>query len=230
MNLKKLWRDFIALFYPDLCVGCASALVGDEQFFCSECLPKLPVTSFHRQADNLAYERLAGKIPVIRAAAYFHYNKTGLGQKTVADVKYHGNIALGRWAGNRLAQEWLSSGFFADIDYLIPVPLHPKKRHQRGFNQSEVIAQGISTVTQIPVDTVNLYRSQANETQTRKGLYERWKNTQNIFCIRNNTQFVGKHVMLIDDVLTTGSTLEACAKALLETPDIRISVLTLAVT
>jgi ComF family protein len=158
-----------------------------------------------------------------------YYNKQGLGQKLVAAIKYQGNIALGEWIGASLAEELLSSGFFEGIDYLIPVPLHKKKQWKRGFNQSETLAKGISAITGIPIDRNNLYRAKANVSQTRKGTYERWKNTLNIFQVRDVNSFKNKHLLLLDDVLTTGSTLEACARALLQCENARLSVLTLAI-
>jgi ComF family protein len=229
MNIIRYFKSLFSLFYPPLCVGCADALLTHEGCFCSECLENLPTTASHLHPENPAKERLAGKIPIERATAYLYYNKEGLGQKTVAEIKYHGNQKLGRWMGTHLAQEILPSGFFDGIDFLIPVPLHPKKLRQRGFNQAERLAQGISEITHIPVETTNLYRGRANETQTKKSLYERWKNTQGIFQIHDTQSFENKHLLLIDDVLTTGSTLEACAQALLKTKNVQISVLTLAI-
>jgi ComF family protein len=229
MNINQYFKSLLSLFYPPLCVGCSDALLNSETYFCAECLKKLPVTDYHLQTENPAKERLAGKIPVERATAYLYYNKEGLGQKTVAEIKYHGNQQLGSWVGERLAQNLLPSGFFEGIDFLVPVPLHPKKMRKRGFNQAEAIALGISKITQIPLETTILYRGRANETQTKKSLYERWKNTQGIFQIVDNQLFEDKHLLLIDDVLTTGSTLEACAQALIKTKNVRISILTLAI-
>jgi len=227
----NIWiRDFMALFYPALCVSCADALIGNEQFLCSECLQKLPKTNHWQQPKNTSYNQLAGKIPIQKAAAWLYYNKGGIAQRSIAEIKYRGNRAFGQWIGSRLAEESAFSGFFDDIDLLIPVPLHSKRLRKRGFNQTEIIAQGISKITHIPIDTKHLYRGKANETQTKKSLYERWRNTQSIFQIRRAEELKGKHLLLIDDVLTTGSTLEACGRALLECPEVQISVLTVAIT
>jgi ComF family protein len=152
-----------------------------------------------------------------------------LGQKIVAAIKYRGDRALGEWIGAFLAADLLESGFFEGIDFLIPVPLHKRKQRKRGFNQSEILAKGISAVTGIPIDATILYRGKANVSQTNKGVYERWKNTRNIFQVKDVERFKNQHLLLLDDVLTTGSTLEACARALLQCENARVSVLTLAI-
>ncbi|GHT39599.1 amidophosphoribosyltransferase [Bacteroidia bacterium] len=229
MNVINVFKNLISLFYPPLCTGCLDALVGSEQFFCSECFPKLPETHYLSHQDNPAFDRFSGRVPIQKAVAYLYYNKDGLGQKTVAEIKYRGNIQLGQWIGAHLTEDLLQSGFFDDVDFIIPVPLHKKKLRKRGFNQSEVIAQGISGITGIPVEKHTLYRCQANVSQTKKGVYERWKNTQGIFDVKDIELFENKHLLLVDDVLTTGSTLEACAQALLKCRNVKISILTLAI-
>ncbi|MDR0541647.1 MAG: double zinc ribbon domain-containing protein [Dysgonamonadaceae bacterium] len=229
MDWVNIFQNLISLFYPPLCAGCSDALVSGEQFFCSECFADLPKTNYHLCKNNRAYEQLSIRFPVQKAAAFLYYNKNGLGQKTVAAIKYQGNTALGEWMAVLLANDLSPSGFFEGIDYLIPVPLHKKKQWDRGFNQSEVLAKGISSVTGIPLNTNILYRAKANVSQTRKGVFERWKNTQDIFQVKSAEFFKNKHLLLLDDVLTTGSTLEACARSLLQCENIKISVLTLAI-
>ena len=229
MKRNNVFQNSISLFYPPLCVGCSEALLANEKFLCSECFADLPKTNYHLFKDNRAYEQLSIRFPVQRATAYLYYNKQGLGQKLIASVKYRGDIALGEWLGAFLAEDILPSGFFEGIDGLIPVPLHKKKQRKRGFNQSEALAKGITAGTGIPMDTTILYRAKANVSQTSKGVYERWKNTKDIFQVKDAEQFKNKHWLLIDDVLTTGSTLEACAQALLQCEGVRISVLALAI-
>ncbi|MDR2682869.1 MAG: ComF family protein [Dysgonamonadaceae bacterium] len=231
MNMKvtHLFRDLIALFYPPLCVGCSTVLVAGERFLCPDCLDDLPETHYSNCKENRAYEQLSPRFPVQKASAYLYYNKDGLGQQLVAAIKYRGNLLLGEWMGASMARAVAPSGFFDGIDSLVPVPLHKQKQWDRGFNQSEILARGIASVTGLPIDTTVLYRAKANASQTRKGVFERWKNTQDLFQVRNTTVFSNKHILLVDDVLTTGSTLEACARALLQCENIRISVLTLAI-
>jgi len=180
--------------------------------------------------ENQAIERLAGKISLEKASSYFYYNKGGIAQKLIAEIKYRGNQHLGEWMGAHLAKDMASSGFFQGIDYMVPVPLHRSKEKKRGFNQAEKIADGISQVTKIPIETANVFRAKANTTQTRKGLFDRWKNTLNLFQLHNPKLFEEKHVLIIDDVLTTGSTVESVAQSLLKSQGIKISLLTLAIT
>ena len=230
MNLTELLTNLLFLFYPKHCVICGESLIQSEDYFCLECFLKLPKTNYHLSAENRTMERFVGKIPLIKASSYLYYDKGGIGQTLVAEIKYRKNQELGKWIGSYLAKDiTASSNFFHDVDYLIPVPLHPKKQKQRGFNQAEMIAKGISQITHIPLETKNLYRVKANSSQTKKGVYERWKNSAGIFNVKNKQLFTGKHVLLIDDVLTTGATLEACATCLLNSPNIKISLLTIAI-
>jgi len=230
MKIKSLLANFVSLLYPELCVVCGEPLMENEKFFCFVCFLKLPKTQYHLIPENQAVERLAGKISLVKASSYFYYNKGGIAQKVIAEIKYKGNQNLGKWIGNYLAKDMILSGFFQGIDFLVPVPLHRSKEKKRGFNQAEKIAEGIAQVTKIPIEANNVIRIKANTTQTQKGVFERWKNTQNLFHLKNPELFKGKHILLIDDVLTTGSTLEALAQNLLESKEVKISILTLAIT
>jgi len=230
MKIKTLVENLVSLIYPKLCVICGEPLVENEKFFCYACYLKLPITNYHFISDNRAMERLAGKVSLTKASSYLYYNKGGIAQKLITEIKYRGNQDLGEWIGAYISKDMISSDFFKGIDYLIPVPLHRSKEKKRGFNQAEKIAEGISRTTGIRMETKNVFREKANTSQTRKGVFDRWKNTQNLFDIKDPKLFEGKHILLIDDVLTTGSTLEALAQSLLKSPEVKISILTLAVT
>ena len=230
MKIKTLLANFFSLLYPRLCVICEEPLIENEEFFCFACFLRLPKTHYHLIPENQAIERFSGRISLEKASSYFYYSKGGVAQKLIAEIKYRDNKNLGEWIGEYLANDMVSSGFFQGIDYLVPVPLHRSKEKKRGFNQAEKIALGISQATKIPVETNNVFREKANSTQTRKGRFERWKNTQNVFNLKDMELFNEKHILLIDDVLTTGSTLEALAQSLLKSKGIKISILTLAIT
>jgi len=230
MKIKMLLTNFVSLFYPKLCVVCGESLIENENYFCFACFLKLPKTNYHLIPENQAIERLAGKVSLEKASSYFYYNKGGVAQKLVGEIKYRGNRNLGEWIGSYIAKDMISSEFFQGIDYLAPVPLHRSKEKKRGFNQAEKIAQGIFQVTKIPLEINNIVREKANTTQTKKGIFDRWRNTQNLFNIENRKLFENKHILLIDDVLTTGSTLEAVARSLLKSEGVKISILTLAIT
>lgn len=224
----SLWNDLWKLFFPSCCLICGKRLLGGEEHLCCRCLSGLPRTRMHLQKENEVEKCLWGKIPFERATAYWYYTKGGDVRKLLFELKYYGNVRLGRFLGRCVARELLPSGFFADVDGIVPVPLHPRKLKERGYNQSSLLAEGISAITHIPLYEGMLIRKRYTETQTRKGNYERWLNVEDMFECISCEGFRGKHVLLIDDVLTTGATLVACADALKQIPDLRISVLTLA--
>ena len=229
MIIKTLFANLTSLLYPQLCVICKEPLVENENFFCFACSLILPKTNYHLIPENQSIDRLAGKVSLQKASSYFYYNKEGVAQKLIAEIKYKGNQNLGEWIGAYIAKDMISSDFFQDIDYLVPVPLHKSKEKRRGFNQAEKIAGGIAQVTKIPLETGNVFREKSNTSQTKKGLFDRWKNTRNIFQMKNTDLFNEKHILIIDDVLTTGSTIEALAQSLLKSSEIKISILTLAI-
>ncbi len=228
-KIKTLFNHFLSLFYPKLCVVCQAPLTINEDYCCLHCLLRLPRTNYHRCPDNSASDKFLGKVPLQKVSSYLFYNKGGICQQLVAEIKYKGNRQFGEWMGTYLAKDMQASGFFQDVDYIVPVPLHKKKQKARGFNQSEALAIGIASVTGIPIDTSSLYRKIANPTQTRKSIYERWLNTTSVFGLKNKEMITDKHILLIDDVLTTGSTLEACVHCLLTCPGTTVSILTLAI-
>ena len=229
MNLKTLGNYLLSLFYPEECVVCKNILIEGEEFLCLHCLHQLPRTNHHLCPENAASKNLIGKVIFKTVTTYLFYSKGGLSQSLIAEIKYKGNRRFGIWIGAYLASDIKSSGFFDDIDLLVPIPLHKKKLRKRGFNQAEIIAQGISDTTGIPIDMNGLQRAIANPTQTKKGSFERWLNTKDIFIVKDAECFKNKRILLIDDVFTTGSTIEAAIDVInKECENIEVSVLALA--
>ncbi len=227
--LKESGEAFVSLFFPVCCPICENPLPKGGKGLCVLCNIGLPRTDFHLQKDNPAEQLFWGKVHLERATAYFFYQRGSDYRKLLQRIKYKGDEELGEVMGAHIAAELLPSGFFDGIDLLVPVPLHARKLSQRGYNQSACLARGIASVTRIPVDTHSVVREKHTETQTEKSPFERWANVDQVFVHRFPEQHRGKHVLIIDDVLTTGATTAACASAFDAVEDVRVSVLTLAI-
>lgn len=228
-NTVKTWLgSFVRLLFPHYCNVCGEPLKEGEEAICLTCNLNMPRTNYHLQKDNPVEKMFWGKMPLERATSYFFYRKGGDYRNILHRLKYEGRKDLAETMGRFMAAELKETGFFEEIDTLIPVPLHPRKQRMRGYNQSEYIARGIAAVTSIPIDTTSITRTKNTESQTHKSAYERWENTNGIFRLLHPERFTGKHILIIDDVLTTGATITACADTLTTIKDIRISVLTLA--
>lgn len=227
--MKNTINDLLNLLYPNLCLICGENLLKNEQHICLNCLHNLPKTNYHLLADNPIEKRFWGKVPIYRGTAFFTFQKGSPFQTLLHSLKYKGNKEVGRTLGKYAAADLLTSPDYETIDILIPVPLHPKKLALRGYNQSEWICNGLSEVLNRPIDTESLIRIRENTTQTKKSVYERYTNTEGVFGTGTHEALVGKHILLVDDVLTTGSTLEACISTLTKIPNVKISVFTLAV-
>jgi len=229
--MNKLARDItdlIELFFPTLCVTCENRLVTQEKFLCIDCWHDLPVTNFHFDTENKVARLFWGRVKIENATAFFAYNKGSNYQHLIHFIKYKGLKELGFETGRKFGIALSASPDFNSVDVVVPVPLHPKKQKQRGYNQSEWIARGISESLQKPVSANNLQRNLHTSTQTRKNRYERWENVENIFEVIRPEEFTGKHILMIDDVVTTGSTLESCAFQLLQIENVKVSIATLA--
>lgn len=200
-----------------------------EEYICSGCNSLLPRTNLHLEKENEIEKRFWGKVEIERATAFFYYSKGSDYRKILHHLKYRRCKEIGEVMGRYFAKELISTDFFEGIDLIIPVPLHPKRMKARGYNQSEWIAKGISRITLIPLDTKSLKRNANNQTQTRRSVFDRWKNVENIFELTNYQDLEGKHILLIDDVLTTGATLVSCAMTIKNRPNTKVSILTLAV-
>ncbi len=220
-------KDFVNLFYPYSCVLCGHPLHGNEEILCASCILDMPRTHFHTFANNETAQRFWGRIDLEHAASFLFFHKGSKYQKLIHLLKYNNKPEIGVFLGNLYGQELINTSF-ANADMIIPVPLHPKKEKIRGYNQAEKFAEGLSRQLNIPVRN-ELKRIKFTETQTKKDKEERWNNVKNVFSPVNCKNLENKHVILVDDVITTGATLEACAIALKTCKNVKISILTVGI-
>ncbi len=214
------------LFFPRLCEGCCTPLMREEDTLCLSCLAALPRTGYYTTNDNEAALRFAGRIPYQQVTALSHFAPDSLLQHLLHRLKYDRKKGVGLFLGRQLGYELLKSNWIASVDVIIPVPLHPKKEAERTYNQSDLIAAGISEISGKDTNTKLLRRTRHTESQTKKSREERIANMKDAFIVNNVSALKGAHVLLTDDVLTTGATLEAAAAALLKVPGLTVSIAT----
>ncbi len=224
------FSELLQLIYPALCCHCEQPLVGDEQHLCTACLAQIPWTHNAPIADNDVETRFIGRVPCQSAASLLFFHQSAVSQSIVHQIKYFGNIRLARQFGRLMGSELLASKRFDTVDYLVPVPLHPRRKRQRGYNQSELLCKAMSEVLGKPVITNNLVRRRYTTTQTHKNRQDRMDNMKEVFAVRRPAQFADKHILLVDDIITTGATIENCYRALMHIPGLRISIASLAAT
>lgn len=222
-----LFRNLLNLLLPEVCEVCGRELLEDEKGVCLSCLFKLPRTDNYKVIDNSAERLMAGRIPFERIACYCVYAEGGILPPLIHNLKYYNKKEIGFLLGRMFGDDLSGSDFIKPIDIIVPVPLHPKKEKIRGYNQAAVIAQGISESTSLPVSTGNLVRVVHNPTQTKRTRTERWENVKDIFYVKDKQLFEQKHILLVDDVITTGSTIEACGIALHKCTNLKISIATI---
>lgn len=228
MTFRDWLHSILNLFYPRVCAACGESLLKDEETVCLKCRYLLPKTGYELNPDNPLAQTFYGRVKFHAVTACFFFAKSGKVQHLIHELKYKGNKEAGVFLGQQLGDTIKDAPLFQGIDYLIPVPLHPKREKQRGYNQSLMIAKGINEVTGIPIGDKYLIRAVNTATQTKKSAEERYKNVKDIFEVRFPEELEGKHVLLIDDVLTTGATLESCAHQLENISGIVISAATAA--
>lgn len=229
MNLVYSYlEDFISLFFPQLCCACASALYKNETVICTNCIYHLPYTNFHLYKDNRVTKQFYGRLPFISATSFLYFTKGSKVRNLIHELKYNNKPEVGIKIGEMFGLKLKETEEYRKIDLIIPVPLHPRRLKKRGYNQSECFAKGLSDKLGVPYNTDILLRSVATATQTHKSRFERFENMKDVFLLKDESLLKGKHILLIDDVLTTGATIEACALELLKTPDIKISIATMA--
>jgi ComF family protein len=229
MNLLRTYlADFVSLLFPELCMACEASLVAGEHILCSDCRFNLPFTNFHQQPDNIVARQFWGKLNVEAAYALYYFQKGGKVQHLMHNFKYNGMQQIGNLLGNIAGGQLLNNPVLKTIDVIIPVPLHKKRLRERGYNQSKCFADGLAEKLNAVVDDENLIRTVATKTQTHKSRFARFENMQHVFEVKNPQLLEGKHVLLVDDIVTTGSTLEACGVELLKVPGLRLSIATIA--
>lgn len=218
------------LLYPRLCEGCSKPLLAEEEILCLNCnIYNLPRTAYHHIPDNETAMRFAGRVPVVRATSFAYFTDGGLLQHLLHELKYNNRKDIGVYLGKLFAYDLAQIKWQQNIDMIIPVPLHPEKEALRGYNQSTLLAEGMSAVWNIPVANDLLYRTRNTESQTQKTRAERIENMEGAFAVKSEASLAHKHVLLIDDVLTTGATLESCAHAILKVTGTQVSIATIGV-
>jgi ComF family protein len=207
--------DFLSLFFPHYCLGCAGTLVKGEDTLCTECLTVLPKTHYHTRLENPVLNRLVGRLPIRHGLAFLKFQKGGIVQHLLHELKYNNHPEIGERLGRAYGRELTQSSYNREFDLIVPVPLHRTRLRHRGYNQSAHFAKGLSESLEIAWDESISVRTQSTATQTRKTKAERWENVKDVFSISESTPVVQKRILLVDDVITTGATLEACGQHLL---------------
>ncbi len=220
--------DFISLIFPRICACCGNSLWRHEEIICQFCEVHLPATHFHMDPDNPVARTFWGRVRVEAATACYYFNKGSRVQRMVHQLKYKGRKDIGVYLGTRYGYVLRSVPPYCTADAIIPVPLHRKKYMQRGYNQSEQFAIGLAGGMQVPVNRSLLVRTMSTESQTRKSRFSRYQNVKEMFAVTDPEAWRGRHLLLVDDVVTTGATLESCIQALSGIAGVKISVVCIA--
>jgi ComF family protein len=226
--LKAIFSSTLHLFYPHVCTGCGSDLIGHDNLLCLQCINNLPHTNFAQHSNNPIEKIFWGRITVAASFSQLYFEKESLVQHLIHQLKYKNNTAIGTYLGMLMGKSIMESHRFKNIDYLIPLPLFVDKEHKRGYNQATILCNGISEATGIPISVGNVTRQHATETQTRKHRTERWQNVAGSFTINNPKALQGKNILLVDDVITTGATIEACGSIILQVEGVQLFIAALA--
>jgi len=228
--VKQTLTGMVRLFYPSLCAACGKDLIGTDRLICIECLTGLPLTGFYHHRQNPVEKIFRGRLPLAYACAYLYFTKNSRVQNLLHELKYKGNKEVGVYFGRQMGMAFQKTENYNQIEALIPLPLFYSREKQRGYNQAKVICEGIAEVMNIPVLDQAVRRINATQTQTQKNRTQRWDNIQGKFDLRYPELIQGKKLLLVDDVVTTGASLEACGQELIKSPGTLLSIATLAYT
>ena len=229
-HIKQYTEDVVHLFYPHVCIGCGTDVIERSATLCAYCFSELPVTDYFMYANNPVERLFAGRILIQKAGSAFYFTKKSVLQNIMHELKYKGNREAGLFMGKQTALAMQQSKRFEEVDVIIPMPLSSRRLQQRGYNQATIIAQGMASVLRKPVHNEAVVRNKNTTTQTGKDRTSRWQTMQYAFAINNAGLLQGRHVLLVDDIVTTGATLEACGDAILAVPDVTLSIATVAYT
>lgn len=228
MLILELLTDFFGLLYPKVCAACNDLLKKHENCLCLSCRFSFPKSHFTSLTDNAIHQLFWGRFPLQQAFSMYKFQKSGVLQTLMHQLKYGGQQEVGLYFGKELGKALFEQKGFVLPDLIVPVPLHWKKEKTRGYNQCQLICEGLSNKLNIPIVSNILYRKVHSESQTKKKRFQRWENVEEIFGLNESSVLIGKHILLIDDIVTTGSTLEACVQTLLQIEGTSISIATIA--
>ena len=223
-----MFESIINLFFPTVCSGCNSFLLTNENVICTVCRHDIPLTNHHLNPENEAFKKFYGRIPVLHTSALFYFHKKGIVQELIHNLKYKGHEEIGTIMGEWYAEDLKTIQLLQSVDEIIPVPLHPKKLKERGYNQVTAFGTALSASLNLVFNDSLLIRNVYSKTQSKKTLLGRTEGIETIFDVSFTDKNHNKHFLLIDDVITTGATLEACSRALLKIPGAKISIVCMA--
>ncbi|WP_340077128.1 ComF family protein [Leptobacterium sp. I13] len=226
----NILNDIETLFFPPVCPGCDSILLKNEKTVCVVCRHQLPLTNYHAVQGNPVEKIFYGRVEIVHATAFLAFQKKGLAQRLIHQLKYKGNQAIGGFIGEWMGSVLMNNFHYQTVDVVVPVPLHPKKLRKRGYNQVSAFGKKIAGALNASYNDDALIRVSHSKTQTFKNRIARWNNASFIFDVEHPGSLKGKHILLIDDVITTGATLEACAITLQKIENVQISIATMAIT
>lgn len=227
--LKNSFSDLFNLFYPNVCLACSQKLLKGEDIICFRCESELPQTRNWLEADNGLVKRFWGRVPLQGAATLYHFHKGNMVQHLLHQLKYKGRQEIGEHIGKVFGEQLAQpDSIIKNVDLIVPVPLHWKRLKTRGYNQCDSFALGLSLAMNVPWSSTALERTHENISQTKKKRYDRWGNVAEIFSVSDAEQLKDKHVLLVDDVVTTGATSEACLQTILKTPGTQASFVAIA--